>query len=91
MGSESLIDLVRTVHTSKDKDYSELFIRSEGGMGLYKFIVDRWSYYTFTSNAKDVARIDALVSEGKSLVEAIDILASADHEAMYGKKSREAA
>ena len=89
MGSESLIDLVRTVHTSKDKDYSELFIRSDGGMGLYKFIVDRWSYYTFTSNAKDNSRIDALVREGKSLVEAIDILASADHEAMYGKKNPE--
>jgi conjugal transfer ATP-binding protein TraC len=91
MGSEGLIDLVRTVHTSKDRDYSELFIRGGEGMGLYKFIVDRWSYYTFTSNPKDVPRIDALVREGKSLVEAIDILASADHEAMYGKKTEEAA
>ena len=91
MGSESLIELVRTVRTSKDKDYSEIFVRSDGGMGLYKFIVDRWSYYTFTSNAKDVTRIDALVREGKSLVEAIDILARADHEAMYGKNNEEAA
>ena len=82
---------MRTVHTSKDKDYSELFVRSESGMGLYKFIVDRWSYYTFTSNAKDVTRIDALVRDGKTLLEAIDILASADHEAMYGSKGLEAA
>jgi len=91
LGPEGLTDLVRTVHTSKDKDYSEIFVRSDSGMGLYKFVVDRWSYYTFTSNPKDVPRIDALVREGKSLVEAIDILARADHEAMYGKTKSEAA
>ncbi len=86
MGSEHMIDLIGSVHTSKDKDYSEVFVRSETGMGLYKFVVDRWSYYTFTSNAKDIARLDALQREGKTLAEAIDTLARADHEAMHGKK-----
>ena len=90
MGSENLIDLVGSVHTSKDKDYSEVFIRSETGMGLYKFVVDRWSYYTFTNNAKDIARLEALQRDGKSLVEAIDTLARADHEAMYGEKKEAA-
>jgi conjugal transfer ATP-binding protein TraC len=86
MGSENLIDLVGSVHTSKDKDYSEVFIRSETGMGLYKFVVDRWSYYTFTNNAKDIARLESLQRDGKTLVEAIDTLAQADHDAMYGQK-----
>lgn len=86
MGSENMIDLIGSVHTSKDKDYSEVFVRSETGMGLYKFVVDRWSYYTFTSNAKDIARLEALQREGKTLAEAIDALAQADHDAMYGRK-----
>jgi len=40
---------MRTVRSGKG--YSEVFVRGEDGAGLYRFVMDRHSYYTFTTKS----------------------------------------
>lgn len=81
VGGQATLDLMRSVRSGKG--YSEIFVRGEMGSGLYRFITDKHSYYTFTTNPVDINRIDALTKDGVPLVEAIDRLAREDYARMY--------
>lgn len=74
--------LLKTVQSGPG--FSEVFVRSEQGEGVYRFVVDRHSYWTFTTNPKDTPKLDALVRNGVPLKEAIDQLARADYAASMG-------
>jgi len=73
------MSLLKTVQSGPG--FSEVYVRSEQGEGIYRFVVDRHSYWTFTTNPKDVPRLDALVKSGVPLTAAIDILAREDYAA----------
>lgn len=77
ISDEYRMNLLKTVQSGPG--YSEVYVRSEQGEGIYRFVVDRHSYWTFTTNPKDVPRLDALVKAGVPLTEAIDQLARADY------------
>ncbi|MDR5726916.1 MAG: TraC family protein [Terriglobia bacterium] len=81
IGGQATLDLMRSVRSGKG--YSEVFVRGESGSGLYRFCVDRHSYYTFTTNPVDINKIDALTRKGIPLVEAIDQLAKEDYAKMW--------
>lgn len=85
VGGEATVNLLRTVRSGKG--FSEVFVRGDDGSGLYRFITDRASYYTFTSHPTDINKIDALVKSGKTLPEAIDTLAQEDYKKMWGDES----
>lgn len=73
---ELTVDLIRSVRSGPG--FSEVFVRGEQGSGLYRFITDKHSYYTFTTRPADINRLTALQQSGMSLVEAIDKLATED-------------
>lgn len=89
VGGKATMDLMRTVKSGKG--YSEIFVRGELGSGLYRFITDKHSYYTFTTNPVDINRIDALTQSGMTLVEAIDKLAREDYAKMWPEDADELA
>lgn len=78
---EQSVALMRSVNSGQG--FSEVFVRAEQGSGLYRFVADRHTYYTFTSKPSDVNRLDDLVRKGKTITEAIDILAMADYAKMW--------
>jgi conjugal transfer ATP-binding protein TraC len=80
---EMTIDLIKSVKSGNG--FSEVFVRGEQGSGLYRFVTDKHSYYTFTTKPYDVNRLNALVANGTSLVQAIDTLAMQDYEKMWGE------
>ncbi len=82
---ELTVDLIRSVRSGNG--FSEVFVRGEQGSGLYRFVTDKHSYYTFTTKPKDINRLTELVESGMTLEKAIDTLAMADYEAMWGSGS----
>lgn len=60
---EFVMNLLKTVKKSGSK-YSELFIDSPFGLGVVRLVVDPYSYYVYTSDAKDVSQIENLIKEG---------------------------
>ena len=79
---EYRLNLLKTVQSGDG--FSEVFVRSDRGEGVYRFVVDRHSYYVYTSRATDITRIDALRRSGRTLLQSIDDLARADYRRMYG-------
>lgn len=80
---ENTVDLIKSVKSGTG--YSEVYIRGEQGSGLYRFVTDKHSYYTFTTKPTDINRLNDLIDGGHSIVEAIDTLAMADYKAMWGE------
>lgn len=76
------VDLIKSVRSGEG--FSEVFVRSEHGSGLYRFISDRHTYYTFTTKPSDTNRMTALMEQGLSIVDAIDKLAMEDYARMWG-------
>jgi conjugal transfer ATP-binding protein TraC len=75
--AENLIDydpfamqVLKSVNTRKPR-YSELFMDTPFGAGVGRLVVDPLSYYAFTSDAREIAEIERLVSGGRSYEEAI--------------------
>lgn len=66
--------------------FSEVLVRGEAGVGLYRLVLDRHSYYTFTTTATEITAINNLVKGGLTLAQAIDHLAHRDYMAQYGKE-----
>jgi conjugal transfer ATP-binding protein TraC len=80
---EMTIDLIRSVRSGQG--FSEVFVRGEQGSGLYRFVTDKHSHYTFTTKPADINALADLQRQGKTIEEAIDQKAMADYEAMWGK------
>jgi conjugal transfer ATP-binding protein TraC len=75
--AENLIDydpfamqVLKSVKSRKPR-YSELFMDTPFGAGVGRLVVDPLSYYAFTSDAREIAEIERLVSGGRSYEEAI--------------------
>ncbi len=79
---EMSVDLIKSVRSGQG--FSEVFVRGEQGSGLYRFVTDKHSYYTFTTKPADINRLNDLVDKGYSLEKAIDTLAMQDYEKMWG-------
>lgn len=82
---EMTVDLIKSVRSGVG--FSEVFVRGEQGSGLYRFITDKHSYYTFTTKPHDINRINDLLEKGASLEKAIDTLAMEDYEKMWGSEA----
>lgn len=81
---ESTIELIKSVRSGAG--FSEVYVRGEQGSGLYRFVTDKHSYYTFTTKPHDINRLNDLVEHrGMSLEKAIDTLAMEDYAKMWGE------
>ena len=78
------IEMIRSVRSGAG--FSEVYVRGESGSGLYRFVTDKHSYYTFTTNPKDINRLKTLTDSGLSIAVAIDKLAMADYSKMWGEE-----
>ena len=52
-------------------NYSEIFMDTPFGAGVGRLAVDPFSYYVFTSDASEIAEIEAMVDGGVSYEDAI--------------------
>jgi conjugal transfer ATP-binding protein TraC len=82
VGDEYLLSLLKTVKSGEG--FSEVYVRSGSGQGVYRFITDRHTYYLYTTNPKDIARLEQLTNNGMTLSQAIDKLARADYIEKWG-------
>lgn len=67
-----LFDLISGV--SPGAGYSEVFVQHETGSGLFRFMVDPYSYFVYSSNPRDLARLESLREQGIETSEAIQML-----------------
>lgn len=56
---------------SKRPFYSEVFVDCPFGRGVLRLAVDRYSYYMYTSDAKEIAQIEGYLAEGMNYDQAI--------------------
>lgn len=79
---EMLVGMLKTVNSDSSQGFSEIFIRGESGQGIYRFVTDRHSYWMYTTNPSDLARLaETQKALNCSLLEAIDYLAREDYKA----------
>lgn len=77
---ETLVGMLKTVNSDSQQGFSEIFVRGEHGQGVYRFVVDRHSYWLYTTNPVDLARLaDVQHTRNCTLLEAVDILAREDY------------
>jgi conjugal transfer ATP-binding protein TraC len=62
--------MLRTLKSNRPK-YSEIFMHTPAGVGVGRLMVDPYSYYIYTSDAKEISGIERLVKEGMSYEDAI--------------------
>jgi conjugal transfer ATP-binding protein TraC len=74
--------ILNTVKYNAPK-YSEVFVHSDSfGSGIVRLVVDRYSYYLFTTNPSEVAEIERMVrEEGLSYEEAIQRMVEREKKA----------
>lgn len=82
---EGTVELIKSVRSGEG--FSEVYVRGEQGSGLYRFVTDRHSYYTYTTRATDVNLLADLQNSGLSLEDAVDKLAMGDYEKMWGQET----
>lgn len=78
-GDELLTGMLKTVNSDSSAGFSEIFVRGELGQGVYRFVTDRHSYWLYTTNPKDLARLAEIQAQGLSLLDAVDYLAREDY------------
>lgn len=79
---EQTLALLSTVKSGPG--FSEIFVKSPTGAGVYRLITDRDSYYLYSTNAKDDNQLTALMREGKTPEQAIATLSERDYRSMFG-------
>lgn len=74
--NEFLFDLISGVQPGPG--YSEVYVQHETGSGLFRFMVDKYSYFIYSTNPKDLARLHALQEKGIETAEAVRMLAEGE-------------
>lgn len=69
---EFLFDMLRGVKPGAG--YSEVFVKHESGGGLFRFVVDKYSYFLYSTNPRDLARLHKLTEAGYSTQDAVRML-----------------
>ena len=64
------VEILKSVKKNSSK-YSEIYMDTPYGSGVVRLSVDPFSYYLFTSDAKEIAEMEAMVASGMSYREAI--------------------
>lgn len=78
---EMLIGMLKSINSDSAAGFSEIYVRGENGQGVYRFVTDRHSYWLYTSNPGDIAKLSTVQREENcTLLEAVDILARHDYE-----------
>ncbi|GBG14413.1 conjugal transfer ATP-binding protein TraC [Novimethylophilus kurashikiensis] len=76
---ELLTGMLKTVNSDTNAGFSEIFVRGEHGQGIYRFITDKHSYWLYTTNPRDLAKLAEVQQQGLTLLEAVDYLAREDY------------
>lgn len=77
---EMLVGMLKTVNSDSSHGFSEIFVRGENGQGIYRFVTDRHSYWLYTTNPTDLARLaETQRNHDCDLLTAVDILAREDY------------
>lgn len=63
-------------------NYSEIFMETPGGSGVGRLVVDPYSYYLYTSDPNDNAKLQELTKTGMPYSEAIRVLADKRRETL---------
>lgn len=74
--------LLKTVRTEKGV-YSEIFVYTDRGAGVARFIVDRFRQLLYTTDANEVTVLDRMMASGMSIDQAIN--AYIEKEAAHAK------
>lgn len=64
------MNLLKTVKTNKPY-YSEIFTDTPFGVGIVRLVVDDFSYFLYTSDARETAEIETLVKKGMTYEQAV--------------------
>ncbi len=64
------LQLMRSL-TKVSGQYAELYIKHPTGSGVYRHIVDPYAYWLYTTDADEVARLQALQDQGMTIDQAI--------------------
>jgi conjugal transfer ATP-binding protein TraC len=67
------LDMLRSV-TNVKPYYSEVFIDSPFGIGVTRLVVDPWTYWVNTSEAREVAAFEALINAGHTPLRSLELL-----------------
>ena len=67
---EFMLNLLKTLKSNRPK-YSEIFIDGPFGQGIMRLVVDPYSYYVYTSDAKETAKIEEMIKNGLTYNQAI--------------------
>jgi len=70
---EFTMKILKSVRTPRPR-YSEIFMDTPMGTGVARLIVDPYSYYLYTSDAGENAKIENLVRSGKTYPEALSVM-----------------
>lgn len=84
--NEYELALMHSLNMASGK-YSELYIKHATGGGVYRHIVDPYAYWLYTTNADEVARIQALQNQGLTIEEAIAQLTSRNQNTKSSKST----
>lgn len=69
-----MLNLLNSIKFNAPK-YTEIFLLTDNlGYGVLRLAVDKWLYYLFTTNPREVVAIEELLSKGLTIKEAIEVL-----------------
>lgn len=80
---ESTVKMIKTVRSGAG--FSEIYIRSETGSGIYRFVTDPYTYFMYTTKPSDLAAIANLQDAGRTLEQAVDELAQQEYLRRWGR------
>ena len=76
-----LVGMLKSINSDSAAGFSEIFIRGETGQGAFRFITDRHSYWLYTTNPIDLAKLATVQRDRElNLLDAVDYLARLDYE-----------
>lgn len=65
-----IMKIMKGIKSNKPK-YSEIFMDTPFGVGVVRLVVDPFSYYLYTSDARETSELEALVERGMTYEDAI--------------------